>query len=157
MSSVIRRAIPEESELLTQIAHASKRHWNYPEAWIQSWREQLTINMEFVLANDVYVMEEKAVVKGFYGLVTRGSTIWLEHLWVLPEMMRKGIGRELFHHAARVARTRGAKEIQIESDPNAEGFYLKMGARRSGETVSTIDGKPRSVPRLVFRVYPISP
>lgn len=152
MSSVIRRALSHESELLTQIAHASKRHWNYPEAWIEAWRAHLTIAAEFVSANDVYVLEDEAAVKGFYGLVMRSSIWWLEHLWVLPEAMRQGIGRELFIHAAGVARGRGAIEICIESDPNAEKFYLRMGAQRSGEAVSMIDGKRRSLPQLVFQL-----
>ena len=152
MTPLIRRALPRESELLTRIANASKRHWNYPEAWIQSWQAQLTITADFLAANDVYVLEDEKAVKGFYGLVARDSKIWLEHLWVLPEAMRRGIGRELFNHATEIARRRGAEQIHIESDPNAEGFYLKMGARRSGEVAAMIDGKPRSVPHLVFQV-----
>ena len=152
MPSLIRRALPQESELLTRIAHASKRYWNYPDAWIQSWRAQLTITADFLAANDVYVLEDEKAVKGFYGLVARNSKIWLEHLWVLPEAMRQGIGRELFNHAMKIARKRGAVEVHIESEPNAEGFYLKMGARKSGEVASTIDGKPRSVPHLVFHL-----
>jgi GNAT superfamily N-acetyltransferase len=147
---VIRRALPHESDLLTRIAHASKRHWNYPESWIQSWRGQLTITAEYLVENDVYVTEDGGSVKGFHAIVMRGHAGWLEHLWVLPEAMRKGIGRELFVHATKIARTRGASEIQIESDPHAEGFYLKMGAHRSGEASSMIEGKPRSLPRLVF-------
>jgi GNAT superfamily N-acetyltransferase len=149
---MIRRAFPQESELLTQIAHTSKRHWKYPESWIQSWRAQLTITAEFVATNGVYVIEDEQAVKGFYGLVAKDATTWLEHLWVLPEAIRRGFGRELFNHATEIARKRGAVEIQIESDPNAEGFYLKMGARRSGKVVSTIDGKPRSVPHFVLQL-----
>ena len=152
MSSTIRRARPDESELLTQIAHASKRHWNYPESWIEIWRLQLTITAGFVAANDVYVLEEDKKVRGFYGLVTRDSTVWLAHLWVLPNAIGKGLGRTLFAHAAGVARRHGATEIHIESDPNAEGFYLRMGARRLGEIASTIDGRPRSVPQLVLQL-----
>lgn len=148
--SGIRRALPHESELLTRIAHTSKRHWNYPESCIQSWRAQLTITAEYILENDVYVIEDGVGVKGFHAIVMRGCAAQLEHLWVLPAAMRRGTGRELFIHATEVARTRGASDVQIESDPNAEGFYLKMGARRSGEVSSMSDGNPRSLPRLVF-------
>lgn len=152
MSRAIRKALPRESELLTQIAHASKRHWKYPETWIEIWRLQLTITPDFVAANDVHVLVDDSTVKGFYALIARDSIIWLAHLWVRPEVIRKGLGRELFVHATGVARRHGAAEIHIESDPNAEGFYLKMGARRSGEVASTIDGRPRPVPHLVFRL-----
>ena len=44
----IRRAHPEEADTLTEIAHAAKRHWKYPESWIQQWQTDLTITREFI-------------------------------------------------------------------------------------------------------------
>jgi hypothetical protein len=35
------RAKPEDAETLTEIAHAAKRHWDYPERWIEAWRDIL--------------------------------------------------------------------------------------------------------------------
>jgi hypothetical protein len=35
------RAKPEDAAALTQIAHAAKRHWDYPERWIEAWRDIL--------------------------------------------------------------------------------------------------------------------
>ena len=40
------------------------------------------------------------------------------------------------------------KEVSITADPNAAGFYERMGARRIGELDSQIDGTPRKLPRL---------
>jgi hypothetical protein len=40
------------------------------------------------------------------------------------------------------------KSVEISSDPNAEGFYKKMGAYRVGESTSELDGEPRILPRL---------
>ena len=51
----IRRATPDEADTLTSIAHAAKRHWNYPEKWIEQWRSDLTITPEFIAKNEVYV------------------------------------------------------------------------------------------------------
>ena len=152
MSFVIRRALLHESELLTGIAHAAKREWNYPESWIQAWRNHLTITSAYIAENDVYVLEDGGEVKGFHAVALRGSVTWLEHLWVSPKSMRHGLGHKLFVHAAEIARARGASELQIESDPNAEGFYLKMGARRAGEVSSMIEGELRSLSRLVFQL-----
>jgi hypothetical protein len=36
------RAKPEDAANLTGIAFAAKRHWGYPENWIESWRDLLT-------------------------------------------------------------------------------------------------------------------
>jgi hypothetical protein len=41
--------------------------------------------------------------------------------------MGHGIGRSLFMHPVERAKSLGFQELEIESDPNAEGFYLRMG------------------------------
>ena len=38
--------------------------------------------------------------------------------------------------------------MEIEADPNAEGFYLRMGARRVGENVYEIEGQRRVLPLM---------
>ncbi len=47
------------------------------------------------------------------------------------------------------AASRGAESVEIEADPNAEGFYLRMGARRVGENVYEIEGHRRLLPLMV--------
>lgn len=42
----------------------------------------------------------------------------------------------------------GARMLRISSDPNAEGFDRRMGARREGDVPSTLEG--RRLPLLVF-------
>jgi hypothetical protein len=59
-----------------------------------------------------------------------------------------GIGKDLFIHAMQGAAGSNVSEVAISSDPNADGFYRKMGAHRIGETVSEIEGQPRVLPRL---------
>jgi ribosomal protein S18 acetylase RimI-like enzyme len=89
---------------------------------------------------------------GFYALVGEGREIELEHLWVLPEHMGTGVGRALFDHAVRRAASLGAEVLGIESDPNAEGFYRRMGATRVGEINYRIDGQNRTLPLLLMEV-----
>jgi GNAT superfamily N-acetyltransferase len=57
----------------------------------------------------------------------------LEDLWVDPVAIGSGVGRRLFDHAVVTAAGLGLTSLLIESDPNAEGFYLAMGAERIGE------------------------
>lgn len=52
----IRRAEPEDATTLTEISHTAKRHWGYPEHWIQHWSADLTITTEFITNNEVYVV-----------------------------------------------------------------------------------------------------
>ena len=133
---------------LTQIAHDAKRYWGYPEHWIKHWHDELTISSDFVNTNDVYVLVSEDEVRGFYALVVRKDKAELEHLWVAPKYIGTGVGKELFLHAMQRAGAGNVSELQISSDPNAEGFYQKMGAYRIGEVRADMDDKPRTVPRL---------
>ena len=153
----IRKASPEDAASLTQIAHDAKRHWGYPEHWIKHWQDDLTISPDFIVANQVFVAEQDDQILGFYALKIRHEKAELDHLWVAPEHIGSGVGKQLFIHAMQSAARRHVSEIEILSDPNAEGFYQKMGAHRVGETVSEIDGKSRSLPRLTIDPKSASP
>ena len=146
----IRKAESAESPALTEIAHKAKKHWGYPDHWIQHWREDLTISIDFVRSNPVYVAEHEGELLGFYALVIRDDKAVLDHLWVTPEHIGGGVGKSLFIHAMQNASGQNIAEVEISSDPNAEGFYQKMGAHRIGETVSEIDGQPRVLPHLTI-------
>ncbi len=144
----IRRASPEDSTTLTQIAHDAKQHWGYPDHWIEHWRDDLTISADFINSNPVYVAEHDEALVGFYALVVGEEKAVLDHLWVTPEYIGSGIGKQLFLHAMQGAAGQNFSAVEISSDPHAEGFYQKMGAYRMGETVSEIDGEPRILPLL---------
>jgi GNAT superfamily N-acetyltransferase len=144
------RAKPQDADALTEIAHAAKRHWGYPERWIEGWRDTLTIRGEFIAANVAWCAMEDAQAVGFYLLTSESDGLHLDHLWILPSAMGRGIGRALFEHAVEEARTLGHRLLQIEADPNAEGFYARMGARRVGETITVIEGQRRVLPLLVY-------
>ena len=141
--------MPGDSEALTCIAFAAKRHWGYPEFWIQHWNESLTITSGFVRDNEVYVAVAGGEPVAFYALMGNGRKVELEHLWVSPGWIGRGIGRVLFEHAMREAALGGASSVEIEADPNAEGFYRRMGARRTGENVYEIEGHQRVLPLMV--------
>jgi GNAT superfamily N-acetyltransferase len=145
----IRQASPEDADALTRIAFAAKRHWGYPERWIAHWSESLTITPEFVRDNEVYAAVSGGEPFGFYALTGTGYRLELEHLWVSPAWIGLGAGRLLFEHAMSEAASRGASAVEIEADPNAEGFYLRMGARRVGENVYEIEGQRRVLPLMV--------
>jgi len=146
------RAQPQDAEALTEIAHAAKRHWGYPERWIESWRDTLTIRAEFIAANVAWCATEDARAVGFYLLTDESDGLHLDHLWILPDAMGRGIGCALFEHAVEEARTLGHRILKIEADPNAEGFYARMGARRVGETITEIEGQRRELPLFLYEL-----
>jgi GNAT superfamily N-acetyltransferase len=76
----------------------------------------------------------------------------LEHLWVRPSHIGTGIGKELFLDAMERAAKLNVSEVELSADPNAAGFYERMGASQVGEIDSEIDGEPRKIPRMKIDV-----
>ena len=149
------RATPAHSVRLTQIAHAAKSYWGYPAHWIELWKNQLTITAKYIEESDVFAaLDDDDIVLGFYSLVFTGTKACLDHLWVMPFAFRNGIGRTMFGHAVELAIRHGATIMEIESDPNAEGFYERLGARTVGEVTYEMDGVPRSLPLMEMRLTP---
>jgi GNAT superfamily N-acetyltransferase len=144
----IRRAEPDEAPVLTEIAHAAKRHWGYPETWIEHWRDDLTITREFIARSEMYVAVFNDQMVGCCALVRTESNAELEHMWIRPEHMGNGVGKALFRHARERARELNLSVMELSADPNAEGFYQRMGAERCGEVQSEVDGLPRVLPRM---------
>ena len=148
MDIQIRRAMPEEAAVLTEIAHAAKRHWGYPEDWIEHWKGDLTITPEFISHHEVYVAVTDKEIAGCCALVVKDSQAELEHMWIRPQYMGAGYGKALFVHVMQRAATLSAPAVELSADPNAEGFYKHMGATRIGEVRSEIEGQPRVLPRM---------
>jgi len=142
----ILRALPEHTDQLTQITIAAKRHWNYPEKWMQLWIPVLTISTEYISENETWIVLAGDQPVAYYSLKQNDGSLWLDNLWVLPENMGQGIGGALFAHALERGRVRGFSNLKIEADPNAVSFYETMGARRVGEHHDEVDGQPRILP-----------
>jgi len=144
----IRRSSPDEAATLTTIALEAKRHWGYPEHWIKHWESDLTVTDDFIRDNHVYVAEAEGEIRGFYALCVSGDKAELEHMWVTPAFIGTGVGKELFLDAMERAAALEVRDVEISADPNAAGFYERMGATQIGEVDSPIDGQARKLPRL---------
>jgi GNAT superfamily N-acetyltransferase len=140
------RGMPEHASKLTEITVSAKRHWGYPEKWMQLWLPQLTISPDYISKNEVWLAVIGNIPVAYYSLKQDGGYLWLDNLWILPEFMGQGVGRQLFHHALERSRARDISRLNIEADPNAVNFYEKMGACKIGERHSEVDGQPRTLP-----------
>ena len=141
----IRRARPGEAALLGDIALHAKSHWPYCAEQIAAWRSDLAVTPEQISSCPTCVAQIDAIVAGFYMLEPRQADWTLEHLWVLPDYMGRGIGRALLSHARGVATAAGAEALTIDADPYAEPFYLACGAIRVGTVAAPINGAPDRV------------
>jgi GNAT superfamily N-acetyltransferase len=148
----IRPVNPSEADALTEITLRAKRSWGYPEQWIEIWKPQPTFNARFFEENDSWAADVDGRPVAFYTLIEKDGAAWLDNLFVMPEYMSKGIGAALFRHALDLARLRGYKTFQLEADPNAVGFYEKMGMHRISERKYELDGQPRILPLMEMKI-----
>jgi GNAT superfamily N-acetyltransferase len=145
-------AKPEQAEVLTQITLAAKRHWGYPERWMEIWKPQLTFSSNYFEENESWVAEINETPVAFCTLLEKDGSAWLENLWVTPDVLGKGIGKRLFLHIVEVSRQRGNRRLQLEADPHAVGFYEKMGMHQIGERHSEIESQPRILPIMEMQL-----
>lgn len=130
---VIRPARAGEAQTLGALAMRSKAHWGYSEEFLEVVRPMLTFAETDLASSPVYVLEAAGEPAGMYRLSGSPPEGELDDLWLDPRLIGLGAGRRLFEHALQTAAELGFDSLRIESDPNAEGFYLAMGATRIGE------------------------
>ena len=145
----IRQAHDIDSDLLTEISFAAKRHWNYPDNYYDLWKDELTITKDYINQNMVFKALYQDSVIGFYSVIENetdffaGETFvkkgfWLEHIFIKPEYHKLGIGLLLINHAKRVSKDFGISDLLIFVDPYAKGFYDKVGAEYLYDSKSSI-------------------
>ncbi|MEO8611899.1 MAG: GNAT family N-acetyltransferase [Chloroflexota bacterium] len=153
--TLIRPAKPEEAALLTELTLRSKAHWGYDAEFMADVRAEMVVTLEQIRDGWVHVLESASQICGYYDLEKCDDEIvWLESLFIEPEAMGQGVGSQLWNHAVETARSSGYRFMEFESDPNAEGFYLKKGAVRVSARPRPINGQPdRLLPKMRYALY----
>jgi GNAT superfamily N-acetyltransferase len=122
----IRDGQASDFERLRKIAVDSKAHWGYDRRLVEEWAEG-EFEPEGLGRRLVYVAEAEGAPIGWASLIPRGAVGWLEDLWVEPAWIGRGVGRMLFEHVKDRAGRLGAERLEWEAEPNAHGFYERMG------------------------------
>jgi ribosomal protein S18 acetylase RimI-like enzyme len=142
---LIRAALPEEAESLSALARESKAHWGYGADLLTQWHNELSVDPNDIRRHPIYVAEVDSRISGFY-MLKKGTTFWtLEHLWVHPTVLRRGIGSRLLRHALSVARSSNLGRIVVTAEPNATGFYEREGGVKAGVELAPIPTAPDRV------------
>jgi GNAT superfamily N-acetyltransferase len=145
-----RRASPEDADELTALTLASKAHWGYDEAFMEVARPSLTVTPAYPEANDCWVAEIDGKTVGWFSLVPMPDGLLLDNFFLLPAHIGSGMGRLMWEEAVQRARAQGAKRMTLEADPNAAGFYERMGARLMGSVTAPDTGWELPVYEIEF-------
>ena len=148
---MIVKAAISDADKLTQVALNSKRFWGYSSELVESWRTDLTVTPKMLTAYSVYKYIDASEIVGFYVLHRANiRTSFLEFLFVAPKYIKKGIGKQLLHHAIQYAKEGSCAIVNVLSDPNAVGFYTKQGFQIIAQRESSIPG--RFLPEMEYQI-----
>lgn len=146
----IRPAHPGEAEILSNLAVRSEATWGYDAHFMARFREMYRVDKAFIALNPTFVLEDKKQIVGFYSILKDSRHASLEYFYIDPPCFGKGFGRILWQHLIKGCRESGIDEIELVTSPQAEAFYLRMGALRIGDAESLING--RKIPVLRYSV-----
>jgi GNAT superfamily N-acetyltransferase len=118
---------------IRELTEASKAHWGYEREMVREWADGLDLTPGSPRWPELYVADAEGEVVGWVGLLPAGALCVLDDLWVDPAWIGRGVGARLFRFAMARARELGAQRMEWGSDPNAVGFYERMGAHQLGE------------------------
>ena len=79
------------------------------------------------------------------------GVVVLDDLWVEPAWIGKGVGSLLFRRAAERGIELGARRLEWEAEPNAVGFYERLGGRRLRDSKTVWD---RTIPVMGLDLEP---
>ena len=131
------------SELLT-IAVEAKGSWGYDAAFMARFRSDMDAELVALAGRseapvNVLAAEAAGRLIGFAVVRDAGDRACLDDLWVAPADQGLGAGRALWEASLALARRWGRATIELEADPNAVGFYERMGAQVVGSRPSTYE------------------
>lgn len=152
MNTRIRPATAQDANQLSRLAIRSKAYWPYDPSFIELCKSDLTITPERAEMGNIFVAQHEEQIVGFYSFSLHSNPPEMNNLFVLPELIGKGVGLQLWKHAIEFARSQDWRYFVMDADPYAaEKFYYKIGCYKIGEIESTAL-KGRFIPKLRFDV-----
>lgn len=148
---LIRPALAQEAAAISALCLRSKAHWGYDADFLEKCRDALTLTPAQVPACPTAVAELDGAIRGVARVAFDAQTASLELFFVDAGWIGRGIGTTLFGWVTETARGLGATRLDIESDPGAVPFYVRMGACQIGTVPSSVIAN-RVLPRLELRL-----
>lgn len=151
MQPIIRKARAAEAAALHALAVRSKAVWGYDAAFMALAGPKLALEEDWFASGRVLAAEADWTAAGVAVVLPPDADgiAELEHLFVEPAFLRRGIGAALLEAAVAMARSDGARALRALADPQARAFYERCGFRRIAEAPS--DAIPGRMLPLMLR------
>ena len=130
-----------DNEILTDITKKSKAYWGYSEEQILKWDSNLTISQEYIEKNQVFKLTYENIIICYYSYIIIEKNVKLDNLFILPEHIGKGFGKFLINDFLNRIKKEKFKKVILDSEPNAENFYIKIGFKKIGEFETSIKNR----------------
>jgi ribosomal protein S18 acetylase RimI-like enzyme len=142
--TTLRFAKPDEREALESLQRRSSTHDPMYREQLSAHPDAIELPASQIAAGLVRVAERDGAIAGFSVLLEReGDACELDGLFTEPALMRSGVGRALVKDAARIARGRGARRIEVVANPQAVAFYEAVGFVANGQAQTRFGPAPR--------------
>lgn len=141
----IRDARPDEASALEELQRRSSDVWD-------EYRVQLAANPDAIEPPHQAIADGRVrVAVDAFGrrlgfsvvLPIRRSRCELDDLFVEPDSMGLGVGRLLVDDVAKRAAAAGASHLDVIANPNALGFYERLGFEITGRASTRFGVAPR--------------
>ncbi len=133
------KKIRPNNEILNNIMMRSLAVWGYSPKQIEGAVEALEITEEFLGKSICYVAELNDLIKGFFCIEPNQIGELSEaKFYIEPDSMRLGLGTILWNKVIYELKNEEVKYFKFLIDPNAQGFYEKLGAVKVAEQPSDI-------------------
>ena len=147
----IKRALPSDHSVLTEITMDGKAFWGYSKEQLSNWENDLTITEKYLLENETYKLILNGEIIGYYSfLKLTENHLKLDYLFLFQNFIGKGFGQLLLNDFLERAKRMNIIDIILEADPNAENFYKKFGFVTYDQRESSINGRFLPQMKLYF-------
>ena len=124
------RAREESLARINDLIARSKSYWGWPAEYLEKALRLHKIEPSYLRSNQCFeLLDVTDELAAFLAVAISDAKVVLDNLWVRPDLIGKGVGRQACEHVFRLAREHEWTELWVLPDHPAIGFYEKMGSR----------------------------
>lgn len=149
-----RNATASDLQTINSLIRESKGFWGYPDSFLDDFMMRWGIKEAYIYTNEIRLFEKEGKLIGLYAFKINDSNApELDLFFVRHNQIGEGIGKVMWQHALDHALKHNWIEFKIIADPNAEPFYVRMGAT----TIGKFESFPgRFVPVMKMKLHELN-